>query len=306
MHPLKPDLFDTLLPIYKRSDVSTDHQAKAHGIPYNVVQALADERTTKSIKVRTLWISDVHLGTTECKATELLILLKHVEPQTLYLVGDIVDGWQLKKRWHWPQAHNDVVQKLLRKARKGTQVIFIAGNHDEFVRQFIGLNFGGIEVAHEKFHHTADGRKLWVIHGDHLDSVITHAKWLAKLGDELYLFTLKLNNMLNQWRRYFKMPYWSVSLFLKHQVKNAVTYIDNFERTLALQAREKHCDGVVCGHIHKAEIRDVIHAEGKTQYLNCGDWVESCTALIEDNQGTIRLLHINDFLHAQEPVQLSA
>ncbi len=248
------------------------------------------------LKVRTLWLSDVHLGTKECKAEELLWLLKQVEAETIYLVGDIVDGWQLKKKFYWPQTHNDVIQKLLRKARRGSQVVFIAGNHDEFAKQFLGLNFGGIEVADEKFHVTADGRKLWIVHGDHLDGVIQHAKWLAKLGDELYLFTLKLNNYLNRFRRHLNLPYWSLSLFLKQQVKNAVAYIDSFERALALEARDKHCDGVVCGHIHKAEIRRIAHADGDVTYHNCGDWVESCTALIEDNQGTIRILHINELL----------
>jgi UDP-2,3-diacylglucosamine pyrophosphatase LpxH len=248
------------------------------------------------LQVRSLWLSDVHLGTKECKAEELLWLLKHVEAETIYLVGDIIDGWQLKKKFYWPQAHNDVIQKLLRKARKGTQVVFIAGNHDEFAKQFLGLNFGGIEIVDEKFHTTADGRKLWIVHGDHLDGVIQHAKWLAKLGDELYLFTLKLNNYLNRFRRYLNLPYWSLSLFLKQQVKNAVAYIDSFERALALEARDRHCDGVVCGHIHKAEIRRIAHAQGDVTYHNCGDWVESCTALIEDSQGAIRILHINELL----------
>jgi UDP-2,3-diacylglucosamine pyrophosphatase LpxH len=261
--------------------------------------ATASLSSLRDLTVRTLWISDVHLGTKDCKAHELLTLLKHVEAETIYLVGDIIDGWQLKKRWHWPQAHNDVVQKLLRKARKGAHVVFIAGNHDEFAKQFIGLDFGGIEVATEKFHNTLDGRKLWVVHGDHLDGVIQHAKWLAKLGDELYLFTLKLNNWLNHLRKYLNLPYWSLSSFLKQQVKNAVAYIDSFERALALEARDKHCDGVVCGHIHKAEIRVIHHAQSnsQTEYHNCGDWVESCTALIEDYSGAIRLISINDLQH---------
>jgi UDP-2,3-diacylglucosamine pyrophosphatase LpxH len=246
----------------------------------------------RTITARTLWISDVHLGTRECKADQLLLLLKHVHVQEIFLVGDIIDGWQLKKRWFWPQTHNDVVQKLLRKARKGTRVVFVAGNHDEFARQFLGLNFGGIEVVDEHVHVTADGRRIWVIHGDHLDGVIQCAKWLAKLGDELYLFTLKLNNWLAHVRRRFNMPYWSLSLFLKQKVKNAVAYIDSFERALALEARERQCQGVICGHIHKAEIRSL---HGVT-YHNCGDWVESCTALVEDFDGNIRLLQINDLL----------
>jgi UDP-2,3-diacylglucosamine pyrophosphatase LpxH len=249
------------------------------------------------LRVRTLWISDVHLGTPDCKAAELLHLLKHVHAERIYLVGDIIDGWQLKKRWYWPPLHNDVVQKLLRKARKGSKVVFVAGNHDEFARQFIGLNFGGIDVVNETLHITADQRRLWVVHGDHLDGVIQHAKWLAKVGDELYLLTLKFNNWLNRFRCKFGMPYWSLSQFLKQKVKNAVAYIDSFERALALEARDKQCDGVVCGHIHKAEIRQL----GSVTYHNCGDWVESCSALVEDSLGRITLLHLRDLPAIQKP-----
>jgi UDP-2,3-diacylglucosamine pyrophosphatase LpxH len=259
---------------------------------FPVLPAVPDDdlAVTRPLRVRTLWISDVHLGTRECKAEQLLHLLKHVLADKVYLVGDIVDGWQLRKRWFWPQAHNDVVQKLLRKARKGAQIVFVAGNHDEFARQFVGLNFGGIEIVDEALHLTADGRRLWITHGDHLDGVIQHAKWLARLGDELYLFTLKLNNAFNRLRRHLNLPYWSLSLFLKQKVKNAVAYIDSFERALALEAAERRCDGVVCGHIHKAEIRPL----GSVTYHNCGDWVESCTALVEDFHGQIRIVHLQE------------
>ncbi|MBU6436793.1 MAG: UDP-2,3-diacylglucosamine diphosphatase [Betaproteobacteria bacterium] len=255
-----------------------------------------------SLRVRTLWISDVHLGTADCKADALLHLLKTVRADRVYLVGDIVDGWQLRKRWYWPQAHNDVIQKLLRKARKGAHITFVAGNHDEFARQFVGLSFGGIDVVDEAVHTLADGRRLWVTHGDHLDGVIQHAKWLARLGDELYLFTLKLNNWLNRLRRHLDLPYWSLSLFLKQKVKNAVAYIDSFERALALEAAERGCDGVVCGHIHKAEIRSL----GAVTYHNCGDWVESCTALVEDYAGQVRILHLNDLPRLRAPRDAAA
>ena len=173
------------------------------------------------LRYRTLWISDLHLGTPGCQAQALLDFLKHTECETLFLVGDIIDGWQLRRQWYWPQAHNDVVQKLLRKARKGTRVIFIPGNHDEFARRYVQLNFGGVAVAEDWVHETADGRALWVIHGDLFDGVIQCAKWLAHVGDSLYEFTLKLNRHLNTLRARLGLPYWSLSKYLKLKVKRA-------------------------------------------------------------------------------------
>jgi UDP-2,3-diacylglucosamine pyrophosphatase LpxH len=238
------------------------------------------------IKVRTAWISDVHLGTPGCQAHALLDFLKQVDCDTLYLVGDIIDGWQLRRSWYWPQAHNDVVQKLLRKARKGTRVIFIPGNHDEFARKFLGHSFGGVEVAEEWIHTTADGRRLWVTHGDLYDGVIQCARWLALLGDTLYEFTLKLNRHLNSWRARMGLPYWSLSKYLKLKVKRAVSYVGDFESALAREARKRGVDGLVCGHIHHAEMRTV---EG-ILYCNDGDWVESLTALVEHEDGQLAIL----------------
>jgi len=233
------------------------------------------------IKVRTAWISDVHLGTPGCQAHALLDFLKQVDCDTLYLVGDIIDGWQLRRSWYWPQAHNDVVQKLLRKARKGTRVIFIPGNHDEFARKFLGHSFGGVEVAEEWIHTTADGRRLWVTHGDLYDGVIQCARWLALLGD-----TLKLTRHLNSWRARMGLPYWSLSKYLKLKVKRAVSYVGDFESALAREARKRGVDGLVCGHIHHAEMRTV---EG-ILYCNDGDWVESLTALVEHEDGQLAIL----------------
>ncbi|MEG2047084.1 MAG: UDP-2,3-diacylglucosamine diphosphatase [Comamonas sp.] len=235
---------------------------------------------------RTLWISDLHLGTPGCQAAALLDFLKHTECETLYLVGDIIDGWQLRRQWYWPQAHNDVVQKLLRKARKGTRVIFIPGNHDEFARRYVQLNFGGITVAEDWVHETADGRKLWIIHGDLFDGVIQCAKWLAYVGDSLYEFTLKLNRHLNTWRARLGLPYWSLSKYLKLKVKRAVSYLDDFENAVAREARKRGLQGVVCGHIHHAELRDI---DG-ILYANDGDWVESLTALAENADGRLEIL----------------
>jgi len=239
-----------------------------------------------SARVRTVWISDVHLGTPGCQAHALLDFLKHVECDTLYLVGDIIDGWQLRRTWYWPQAHNDVVQKLLRKARKGTRVIFVPGNHDEFARKYLDHTFGGIEVVKEHLHTTADGRVLWVTHGDLYDGVIQCARWLAHLGDTLYEFTLKLNRWLNSARARMGLPYWSLSRYLKLKVKRAVSYVGDFESALAREARKRNADGVVCGHIHHAEMRTI---DG-VLYCNDGDWVESLTALVEHPSGELEIL----------------
>lgn len=237
-------------------------------------------------RYRSVWISDLHLGTPGCQAKALLDFLKHVESDNLFLVGDIVDGWQLRRSWYWPQAHNDVVQKLLRKARKGTRVIFIPGNHDEFARRYVGHNFGGIDVAEEWIHETADGRKLWITHGDYFDGVIQCAKWLAHVGDSLYEFTLKLNRYLNSLRARMGLPYWSLSKYLKLKVKRAVNFIGDFEAAVAREARRRGVQGVVCGHIHHAELREI---DGIT-YANDGDWVESLTALAEHADGRLEVI----------------
>ncbi len=249
---------------------------------------------------RTIWISDIHLGTAGCQAGYLLDFLRDHEAETLYLVGDIIDGWQLKKGWYWPQAHNDVIQKLLRKARKGTRVVYVPGNHDAAARQFQGMAFGGIDLVEDAVHLTADGKRLWVTHGDQFDGVMQYAPWLAYLGDSLYSLILVLNRWFNAGRARFGLPYWSLSQYLKHQVKNAVNFISAFERVMTEEARRRGCDGVVCGHIHKAEVRNV---DG-ILYCNDGDWVESLTALVESHDGTLRIMH---WPHRQaQPVKTAA
>ncbi|WP_370653835.1 UDP-2,3-diacylglucosamine diphosphatase [Undibacterium sp.] len=241
---------------------------------------------------RTIWISDLHLGTTGCQAARLLEFLQATESDTLYLVGDIIDGWQLKRRWYWDQVHNNVVQTVLKKAKKGTNVIFVPGNHDEAVRQFIDLDFGGIKVRDELVHVTAQGKRMLVLHGDRFDGVIACAKWLAYLGDNLYTVILKFNQVLNSWRARRGLPYWSLSQYLKLKVKNAVSYISSFEHALADEARQRGLDGVICGHIHKPEIRQI---DGIT-YCNDGDWVESLSALVEDVSGELRLVSWHDIM----------
>ena len=249
-----------------------------------------DRLNSITFDFRTIWISDIHLGTKDCKAKELLDFIKHCRTQKIYLVGDIIDGWALKKRWFWPQEHNDVIQKLLRQARRGTEVIFIPGNHDEFARQFCGLNFGGIQVKHEDVHVTVDGKKLWVTHGDLYDNIMQYARWLAFIGDRAYTFALWLNRVFNKIRIKLNYPYWSLSQYLKHKVKAAVSCITAFEDLLVREAKNKQCHGVVCGHIHKAELRLIDHIT----YANDGDWVESMTALIENHDGSLQIIDWNE------------
>ena len=238
------------------------------------------------LRFRAVFISDVHLGTRGCQAELLLDFIRHMECETLYLVGDIIDGWRLKSGWYWPQAHNDVVQKVLRMARKGVRVVYVPGNHDEFARDYCEAHFGGVELVMDAVHQTTDGRRLLVVHGDHFDGVIRYARWLALLGDWAYAIVLWLNTWFNRVRRRLGFGYWSLSAYLKGKVKNAVQFIADFEAAVAEEARRRGLDGVVCGHIHKADLREV-HG---VLYANDGDWVESCTALVEHFDGQLEIL----------------
>ncbi|MFN7011484.1 MAG: UDP-2,3-diacylglucosamine diphosphatase [Allorhizobium sp.] len=235
---------------------------------------------------RTLFISDVHLGSKAAKADFLLDFLRTHEAETIFLVGDIVDGWRLKRSWYWPQDCNDVVQKLLRKARKGTRIVYIPGNHDEFLRGFPGTHFGGIEVAERMIHETADGKRYLVLHGDEFDVVVRNARLVAYLGDWAYDMAININILLAAVRRRLGMPYWSFSAWAKLQVKQAVNFIGEFQRVVAEEARRNDVDGVICGHIHHAVMEDIdgIH------YVNTGDWVESCTAIAEHHDGRFELI----------------
>lgn len=241
---------------------------------------------TKIRRHRTLWISDVHLGSRGCKAEMLCDFLRNNECDLLYLVGDIVDGWQLSQRWYWPESHKAVVNEILRLSQSGTRVIFIPGNHDEVFRDYIGLCFAGVELADEAIHETADGRRLLVLHGDRFDSVVTNARWLARAGDWAHSVAVRANDVVASVRRSLGMPYWSLSHWLKVHVKDAVEFVGRFEDTLAQEALLRGVDGVVCGHIHKAEIRQI----GEILYCNDGDWVESCTALTEDDAGNLEIV----------------
>lgn len=254
---------------------------------------MADHR--KGTTYRTLFISDIHLGTRGCQATMFLDFLRYADADRIYLVGDIVDCWRLKRGWYWPQTHNDVVQKLLRKARKGAEITFIPGNHDEVLRDYVGTHFGGIQVVRRATHEAADGSKYLVIHGDEFDVVVCYARWLAYLGDWAYVTAIGFNTYFNVVRRKLGFPYWSLSAWLKLKVKNAVNFIGEFEQALVQEAERCGVDGVVCGHIHHAADRRV----GPVHYLNCGDWVESCTALVEHHDGRMEVLRWADLVKAR-------
>ncbi|WP_048648815.1 UDP-2,3-diacylglucosamine diphosphatase [Nitratireductor soli] len=250
---------------------------------------------------RALFISDIHLGSKPAKAEFLIDFLRHHDAEKIYLVGDIVDGWRLRRSWHWPESHNDVVQKLLRKARKGAEIVYIAGNHDEFLRAFQGVHFGGIVVADRAIHQAADGRTFLVIHGDQFDQVVHNVRWLAYLGDKAYDFAIVVNRVIARVRRLFGRPYWSFSSWAKIKVKKAVKFISSFQDVLAQEAQRAEVDGVICGHIHHAAIEDI----RGVSYMNTGDWVESCTALAENFDGTFEIITWAQVLNA-EPVVAEA
>ena len=237
---------------------------------------------------RSVFISDLHLGTRGCRVDFLVDFLSHTTCDHLYLVGDIIDGWRLRKSWYWNEAHDEVLRLILRLARNGTEVTYIPGNHDELFRNWLplGLEIAGIKLRRDTVHQTADGRRLLVIHGDEFDSVVRYAKFLALLGDGAYTAALAFNRWFNAIRRRLGYPYWSLSAWLKRQVKEAVKAIDRFEGALSDEARRRGLDGVVCGHIHHAEMRQV----NGVLYINDGDWVESCTALVEHGDGRLELI----------------
>jgi len=262
----------------------------------NSKPAIPERATHSRRQYRTIWISDVHLGTKGCNAEMLIDFLDHVDSEKMYLVGDIIDGWRLKKKFYWPAAHNDVVWRLLKRAKRGAEVIYIPGNHDEVVRQFCGLDFGGVAIRRNAIHETADGRRLLVLHGDEFDAITLSHRWLAHVGDAAYEAMMALNRLVNRWRRFWNLPYWSLSKHAKAKVKNAVEFISQYEDVVAQAAAYRGVDGVVCGHIHTAEYRE-IHG---VQYYNDGDWVEGCTALVEHFDGRMEVLHWADEIEGRQ------
>jgi UDP-2,3-diacylglucosamine pyrophosphatase LpxH len=243
--------------------------------------------TDSTQRFRAIFISDLHLGTRRAQCEQLLDFLKHTESEYLYLVGDLIDSWSLQKKWYWDQHHNDVIQKLLRKARKGSRVVYVPGNHDENFRQFCGHRFGRVAVLRETVHRALDGKRYLVLHGDKFDSVIYFASWLAKFGDWAYERLMDFNVVILYVRKLMGLGHWSLSAYIKHKVKKAVEFISRFEEVVVREARERNCQGVICGHIHTPDNRmiDGVH------YLNDGDWVESCSALVEHLDGRWEILY---------------
>jgi len=271
------------------------------GQPY-VPEPPADARR----RYRTVWISDVHLGTRGCNAQMLIDFLDHVDSDTMYLVGDIIDGWRLKKKFYWPAAHNDIVWRILKRAKRGTRIVYIPGNHDEMFRQFSGLNFGGVEIRRAAFHETADGKRLMVLHGDEFDTIMLAHRWLAFVGDTLYHLLMSMNIGVNWVRQRFGLSYWSLSKMAKHKVKNAVEFIGKYEEVVARAAGERGVDGVVCGHIHTAEFRMFEHHGRPVEYWNDGDWVEGCTALVEHFDGRMEVLHWAEIMKERQAAEAEA
>jgi UDP-2,3-diacylglucosamine pyrophosphatase LpxH len=271
--------------------------AAAQGMRPAIPEARRERR-----RYRSIWVSDIHLGTRGCNAQMLIDFLDSTDSDTMYLVGDIIDGWRLKRSWYWPSAHNDIVWRVMKRAKRGTRVVYIPGNHDDMFRQFSGLTFGGIEIRRSAIHQTADGRRLMVTHGDEFDTVVMCHRWLAFAGDFAYETLMRLNVVINSVRQWFDLPYWSLSKHAKHKVKNAVEFISRFEEAVAHEAGTRGVDGVVCGHIHTAEIR----AFGDIVYYNDGDWVEGCTALVEHFDGRLEVLHWAEEMEARRQAEAAA
>lgn len=245
------------------------------------------DTSAKPRQVRSIFLSDIHLGTRGCQADRLLDFLRHHEAEHLFLIGDIIDFWAMSRGIHWTAAQNTVVQKVLRAARKGTRVVFVPGNHDEALREYIGITFGDIRLERDWIHRTADGRQFLLLHGDEYDQVTRYHRWVAVIGDVAYSALVRINGWLSWMRRRLgSSGYWSLAGYAKRKVKTAVNFIFDFEDSVIHAARERGVDGVICGHIHWARLRT---ADGLT-YVNCGDWVDSCTAIVEHFDGRLELV----------------
>lgn len=248
----------------------------------------------KRLRFRTVWISDTHLGSRGSQAVQVAHFLKRIDCETLYLVGDIIDFWRLKNRVYWPWHHNAVLRRLLQLVKRGGRVIYIPGNHDEALRQYAGTDFGGISIKREHIHECVDGRKLLVIHGDRFDLVVTKQKLLSLIGSTAYDWLIVINRIYNRYRRWRGKPYWSLSQYIKLKVKSACTYVSRYEESLVSHAKARKLDGIVCGHIHKPEIE----TNGEVEYYNCGDWIESNTALVEHHDGEMQIMYVDEVMKA--------
>ena len=249
--------------------------------------------------VRSIFLSDIHLGTRACQADRLLDFLREYEAENLFLIGDIVDFWSMSRSIHWTPAQNTFVQKILRRARRGERVVFIPGNHDEALREYVGIAFGDIEVVSEHVHELADGRRFLLLHGDEFDQITRHHRWVAVLGDVAYNLLVRLNGLLSYTRRRMGIAgYWSLAGYAKRRVKKALQFVFDFEDSAIHSAHQRGLDGIICGHIHCAAIRQV----GELTYVNCGDWVDSCTAIVEHDNGALELIAWGSHRLVAEPV----
>jgi UDP-2,3-diacylglucosamine pyrophosphatase LpxH len=251
-------------------------------------------------RLRSVFLSDVHLGSKDCRAQELLDFLSGIETDYLFLVGDIVDFWSLGRVFYWPQEHNDVLRTILAMAKEGTEVIYVPGNHDENIREFCGSQFGNLAIRRKYVHATADGREFLVMHGDEFDTAVKCSRWLARFGAVAYEFMMRINRGVNLCRRALGMPYWSLARYVKLRLGNAVRYVEAFEAAAAQAARSRNLHGVICGHIHRAGVREI---DG-VLYCNDGDWVESCTALVESQSGQLLLWQHGALLGGEETGEL--
>jgi UDP-2,3-diacylglucosamine pyrophosphatase LpxH len=263
-------------------------------------QQVKQETMRKPIRFKAIWVSDVHLGTTQCHAGRLLELLQLTESDSLYLLGDIVDSWELKRRWYWDQSHNEVVQAIFEKANRGTRVVFIPGNYEEPFRKFIGLELAGIQIRDELVHTTAAGQRMLMLHGDRFDGIVSGARWLRWCGGALTPTVLGLLQKINNWRGRAGLPYWSLSQYLAMTIKGHANYLESFELALAREARKKGLDGVICGHVHKPKMRNI----NGVLYCNDGDWVEHQTALVEELSGELRLVNWQDIVMQSDRAKL--
>ena len=245
-------------------------------------------------KYKSIFISDIHLGTRGCQADALCSFLKENTCENLFLVGDIIDGWRLKKKWYFPQSHANVIRRIFTAAKRGTKVIYIAGNHDEMLRPMIpmGLSFGNIDVCNRYDYTGVNGKKYFVVHGDMFDKIMIDNKWLMHVGDFLYDILISINNKFNTVRSLFGMRYWSLSKWIKHNTKEAINFIYKFEGFVSEYCERKGYDGIICGHIHTASIKNLNGIE----YMNDGDWVESCTALVEHHTGEWEIIYYEENL----------
>lgn len=254
----------------------------------------------EKLRFRAVFLSDIHLGTRDCQAEKLSAFLKRVQCEYLFLVGDIIDVWNLRRRWYWPSSHNDVVRRIIKREVKGTHVIFVPGNHDEVFRDYDGMRFGGVEIHNKYIHKTLLGERVLVVHGDEFDAVTTNHRLITAVGDWLYYVLLWMNRGVNRLRRRFGRPYWSLSGFIKGRVKTIVQFVSKFEEYVTRMAHDEKVDSVICGHIHQPQIRMI----KDVKYCNCGDWVENCTAIVETLDG---VLELHDFKHIdQHPAQEQA